>query len=218
MLYEERFTKLTHGAFRDYLRWSVEEQRAVIHESGGRVLCSMTGLVGSPATELLQVTRYPDYDSWAKAQAVGSSRRAGLVEGEDVRLLRAISARPKDSLPDEDRRAVYGYRRFFTRSADLDEFAACSSEGVWPRIEAQGACILGLWTTVAGTDPQEAILLTGYHGPAHWEETRDNGPMPEGFDKQLWDVGRQRLVRRGELTIKSWVKLMRAVELDEKRL
>ena len=216
MLYEERFTQLNRGALGEYLRWHREDQRGVIRENGGRVVCVMAGLIGSPATELLQVTRYPDFDAWQGGHSVTFPRSAELVESEDVRLLRTIAARPKESLPDEDRRAVYGYRRFFTRAADLDEFAHCSGDGVWPRIEAQGACILGLWTTLASTEPQEVVLLTGYNGPGHWEDTRGNLPMPAGFDPELWERGQRLGARRNELTLKSWVKLMRAVELDEK--
>jgi hypothetical protein len=174
----------------------------------------MSGLIGSPATEILQITRFSDYASWDAAQLDRPSRE-GLVESEEVRLLRPIAARPKERLPEEDRRTVYGFRRFFTRATDLDEFAYCSGDGVWPRIEAQGACILGLWTTIARTDPQEVILLTGYHGPSHWEETRGNLPMPEGFDPELWERGRKLGARRGELTLRSWVKLLAALELDE---
>jgi hypothetical protein len=216
MLYEERTTQVRQGAAGDYVRWHRQDHRGVIHDNGGRLLCMMSGLIGAPATELLQVTRYPDFEAWERAQSVVSPRRAELVEGEEVRLLRAIAARPKETLPDEDRRAVYGYRRFFTRAADLDEFAYCSGDGVWPRIEAQGACILGLWTTVASTEPQEVVLLTGYHGPAHWEETRGSLPMPEGFDPELWERGQRLGARRNELTLKSWVKLLRALELDER--
>jgi hypothetical protein len=75
---------------------------------------------------------------------------------------------------------------------------------VWPRMEAQGACILRRRRTAAATDPQEVVLLTGYHGPGHWEETRGNLPMPEGFDKGLWEQGERLGARRNQLTLKSW--------------
>jgi len=39
--------------------------------------------------------------------------------------------------------------------------------------------------------------------------------MPEGFDKDLWEKGARLGARRNQLTLKSWVKLMRAIELDE---
>jgi hypothetical protein len=216
MLYEERTISLKPGMVGEFLRWSRQDHRSIVHDHGGRVLCVMGGLIGSQASELLQITRFPDFDSWQRLQTIVAPKRAELVESEEVRLLRAIAARPKEALPDEDRRAVYGYRRFFTRGSDLDEFVYCSGEGVWPRFEAQDACILGLWTTMAATDPQEVVLLTGYHGPGHWEETRGNLPMPEGFDPELWERGRVLGARRGQLTLKSWVKLLRAIELDEK--
>ena len=38
--------------------------------------------------------------------------------------------------------------------------------------------------------------------------------MPEGFDSDLWERGRRLGARRNELTLKSWVLLMRALELD----
>jgi hypothetical protein len=66
-------------------------------------------------------------------------------------------------------------------------------------------------------DPQEVVLLTGYHGPGHWEETRGNLPMPEGFDKGLWEQGERLGARRNQLTLKSWVLLLRAIELDGER-
>ncbi len=213
-IYEERHTSLDRGAFAAYLELCREQTWPAVAGQGGRVLCLMSGLIGAPATELLQVTAFPDFAAWERTQKVAASRRGDLVEAEEVRLLRAIAARPKDVLPDDDRRAVYGYRRFSTRASDLEEFAMCSGEGVWPRIEAQGACILGLWTTMAATDPQEVILLTGYHGPAHWEETRGNLPMPAGFDPELWQKGQRLGARRNELTLKTWVKLMRALVLD----
>ena len=127
--------------------------------------------------------------------------------------MRSISSRPKEAVPPEDRRTVYGYRRFFVRPADLDEFVHCSQDGIWPRIEAQGACILGLWATLAATDPLEVVLLTGYHGPAHWEETRDNREIPPNIDPQVWETSRELGARRRQLAIRSWVCLMRAVEV-----
>ena len=108
---------------------------------------------------------------------------------------------------------MYGYRRFFIRPADLDEFVHCSEDGIWPRIEAQGACILGLWATLAATDPLEVVLLTGYHGPAHWEKTRENPEKPAGIDQQVWETSRKLRARRQQLAIRSWVCLMRAVEV-----
>ena len=64
---------------------------------------------------------------------------SAVCESEEVRLLRAISPRPKSVIPERDRRPVYGFRRFFIDPKDLDEFVHCSENGIWPRIEAMGA-------------------------------------------------------------------------------
>ena len=107
----------------------------------------------------MQVTRFRDVGAWETAQHDLSGDQGALVTEERVRLLRSVASRPRENIPWEDRRPVYGYRRFFISSDDLDEFVHCSEEGVWPRIEAQGACILGLWATVAATSPLEVVRL-----------------------------------------------------------
>lgn len=214
MIYEERRIVLKRDALPDYLRLSREEVWPRLAQRGGRVLCLLGGLIGDPAEVLLQITRFPDLTAWERCQRRGADPRGQTVEREEVRLLQAVASRPKEIVPAEDRRATYGYRRFLIRPADLEEFVYCSEEGVWPRIEAQGARILGLWCTLAATDPLELILLTGYHGPAHWERTRGDRPMPRGFDRELWERSRRLRSRRQQLTLRSWVSLMRAIEIE----
>ena len=66
---------------------------------------------------------------------------------------------------------------------------------------------------VEHTDPSEVILLTGYHGPGHWEETRVTQPKPEGVDSALWQGDLELRKRREQITLKTWVNLMQAVEI-----
>ena len=73
--------------------------------------------------------------------------------------------------------------------------------------------MLGLWATLAETDPLEVVLMTGYNGPGHWEETRDDRPMPETFDAGLWERNMELRAIRSRITIKSVVCLMRAIEV-----
>jgi hypothetical protein len=136
-----------------------------------------------------------------------------LVDSEDVRLLRSVSSRPKSVIAPEDLRPFYGHRRFFISPADVDEFVEHSQNGIWPRIEAQGACILGLWTPVAGTTPLEIVLLTGYHGPAHWEETREKPAAPEGVSEEVWAHARRARTGRSAIALRTWVRLMRRLEI-----
>ena len=197
----------------EYLRAVRDKLSAPSQASDGQVLCLLSGLIGDPANHFLRITRYSDLETWESAQTSDELGMAGLVNGEEVRLLRPIASRPRETIPLEDRRAIYGYRRILIKPSDLDEFVHCSEEGIWPRIESQGARILGLWTTVAASDPLEIVLMTGYHSPGHWDETRYRGSRPNQVDEALWDREAPLRKRREEMAIRSWVRLMRAHEV-----
>ncbi len=213
MIYEERRIVTKQGKTDEYVKRFREQMESSPESERGEVLRLVAGLIGVPAAELLSVTRFPDIAAWEKAQGRASLDRMELVESEEVRLLRSVASRPKAVIPDEDGRAVYGYRRFWIDPADLDDFVRYSEEGIWPRIEAQGACIFGLWTLVASTAPLEVVLMTGYHGPAHWEQTRSSQPPPASFDEQAVEQSRQMYVSRYELPLQSLVQLMRTIEI-----
>jgi len=216
LIYEERYTVVGIRAGRDYLDLCREKTITAIQADGGRVLCLVTGLIGDPGNAFLQMTGYADFAAWQATQDAYSADRKELVENEQVRLLRPVASLPKTVLPPEDRRATYGYRRFFIDPADLDRFVQYSEEGVWPLYHAVDCRILGLWTPLAVTYPMEIILMTGYHGPGHWEETRFFGGKPEGIDDTLWERGRTLGAERNRLLIRSsWVRIFRAHDIEE---
>ncbi len=210
MIYEERRTTLKRGELDAY----IAHLRDVVTPSlnGGEILCLLSAAIGAPVESALQMTRYADYDAWLQAQSAYGPDRMELVADEEVRLLRSVSIRPKDVIEDADMRAFYGHRRFHIDPSDLDEFVHCSEYGIWPRIESQGASILGLWTTLASTSPLEVTLLTGYHGPAHWEATRQYDGRPDGMDEAMWEHSLSLHRRRSELPVKTWVRLMRRID------
>jgi hypothetical protein len=213
MIYEERRITLKRRQTNSFVSHFKDSTLPAIKSHGGDVLCTLSGAIGDPPEELMQITAYPDVDAWTAAQEAFDTSRLDHIEAESVRLMKSIASRPKQTIPDEDARPFYGHRRFFISPDDLDEFVLCSEEGVWPRIEAQDARILGLWTTLASTTPQEIVLITGYHGPAHWEATRVWSGMPEGFDPELWERGNKLRQRRYDMTRKSWVRLMQRLEI-----
>lgn len=213
MIYEERKIVTKKAKIEEYVEQFREHVKPSFESEGGEVLRLVAGLIGASATELIAFTRFPDIAAWERAQDRLSFDRMELVESEEVRLLTSIASRPKAAIPDEDRRAVYGYRRFWINPADLNDFVRYSEEGIWPRIEAHGGCILGLWTLVASTVPQEIVLMTGYHGPAHWEQTRERQSIPAGFDEQSLERVYQMSKSRREISLESWVQLMRAIEV-----
>ena len=212
-VYEQRQVTLRPKSLNDYVQQIREESWPHLNKEGASVLCLLSGLIGLPAEEVIQITRFPDLTSWHRYQTGVNLPGSPVVEKEEVRLLRPIASRPKLQVLPEDKKRVYGYQRAFIRPADLPEFVRCSQDGIWPRIEAQGALVLGLWATLAETDPLELVLMTGYNGPGHWEETRDNSPMPENFDAGLWERNMELRAIRSRITIKSVVCLMRAIEV-----
>lgn len=212
-IYEQRQVSLRYGGLAAYVAYAKEQVWPDLSRRGAKVLCLLNGFIGDPPEEVIQITRFPNLEAWNGGQRTDATVEDGLVEKEEVRLLKPIASRPKEYVPTEDRRAVYGFRRQLIRSSDVEEFAHCSENGVWPRIESQGACILGLWSTLADTDPMEVILLTGYHGPGHWEETRVTQPKPDDVDSDLWKGDLELRARREQITLKTWVRLMRAIEV-----
>ena len=58
------------------------------------------------------------------------------------------------------------------------------------------------------------MLATGYHSPSHWEQTRYNGARPLGVDRALWENENALRRRRVEMTLRSWVCLMRAHDVS----
>lgn len=210
MIYEERRITLRRGqldAYASHLRDFVRPNL-----DGGEILCLLSAAIGGPVEAILQMTRFADYDAWLEAQSAYGADRMELVADEEVRLLRSVSVRPKDVIEESDMRPFYGHRRFHIDPSDLDEFVHCSEDGIWPRIESQGASILGLWATLASTSPFEVTLLTGYYGPAHWEATRQHGDKPDGMDDATWEHSLSLHRRRSELPVKTWVRLMRRIE------
>ncbi len=213
MIYEERSISLKRGqidAFVEHFRRSIQP---AVTGAGGEVLCTLSAVIGDPPEELLQVSRYPDMERWEQVQQAYDESRMALVDSEEVREMKPVASRPKSAINADDLRPFYGHRRFFISPADLDEFVRHSEDGIWPRIEAQGASILGMWTPIGSTAPQEIVLLTGYRGPAHWENTRGTGPMPEGFDETVWERSLQARLGRSQLTVRSWVRLMRRLDI-----
>ena len=214
MIYEERHTTVGVAEGRDYLNFCRETMCPAMQSAGGQVLVLLTGLIGDCGNAFLQITGFSDLGSWQAAQESLTSGRDELLQSEEVRLLRPVASRPKESIPPEDRRPVYSYRRLFINPADLPKFVQYSEDGVWPLYEASDCRILGLWTPLAATNPLELILMAGYHGPAHWEETRFFRGKPEGLDQGLWERGRSLGRQRNQLSVRgTWVRLWRAHEL-----
>ena len=96
--------------------------------------------------------------------------------------------------------AVYVLRTWKTKQGAWQEFQELSNNDIWPAMEAAGAKIVGLWSTIIG-EGNEVVLLTRYDDLAHWERTRTwAAPPPDGVDVELWRRAAEAVRKRQALT------------------
>ena len=210
MIYEERRTLAHPKSADDYLKFCQTELFPELRHMGADPISLLSGLIGDPTNQHLQITAFEDMSVWEATQDKVLPLSNSMVIKESVRLIKPIASRPKSKVSAEDQRAVYGCRRFTINPADLQDFVNSSQNGIWPRIESQGACILGLWSTVATTQPMEILLLTGYHSPTHWEQTRITSREQTDVDQELRLNESPLRSRRMDISEMTWVRLMQA--------
>ncbi len=108
--------------------------------------------------------------------------------------------------------AVYVLRTWKIKPGAWPEFQRLSNEKIWPGMEAAGATIIGLWTTIIG-DGNEVVLVTKYDDLAMWERTRAwSQDAPEGVDPALWQAAREGVRDRQALTESTHARVMTASE------
>lgn len=229
-IWEERWTTLRPRSFAGYRALYLGHIWPLLAANGATPLGLFNALIGAPAEEALSVTGYQSLEHYAAMQADLGAARPRLIEeavrgealaefraleqhvaSERVRLVRDCGVRPKQETPIADRKPVYGVRHFSVAERDWPEFVETSAAGVWPRIESQGACILGMFRDLAAVEPLAVLLLTGYDGPAHWEATRGlEYARPAEFTEEAWQRTGELARRRPTLVRRSHVWLMRA--------
>ena len=87
------------------------------------------------------------------------------MESEEVHLLLS-SPYTADRGPHnhEERRAIYGVRRWWIQPAQWDEFVKLSFEGIWPAMDYMGHYVLGFFCQAesSSTGRLECVNLAGY--------------------------------------------------------
>jgi hypothetical protein len=106
---------------------------------------------------------------------------------------------------------VYVLRTWKIKPDTWREFQQLSNDGVWPAMEAAGAKIIGLWTTMIG-DSNEVVLVTRYDDLDMWQRTRFSEPTPDGVDEDIWKKGREAVMQRQALTESTHARVMTASE------
>ena len=213
MIYEERRIQLKPGSFPDYRTFVLESSWPRLAEAGHRPLCLLNGRVGTGSENAVLIVGFDGYDAWQSAQPAiagagpGDPPRAWIAS-EQARLMTPSPYRPTPTTPDDDRRAVYGLRRWWIEPGDWEEFARLSFEGVWPAMDHMGHWVLGQFRTAATTSPLEIVNLAGYRDAAHWEATRD--PVAQGVREDKVELLRTLGAERRALVLRSYVTLMTA--------
>ncbi len=68
MIYEERLT-LTHPrSTEDYLGYCKSDLWPKLKAEGGQPICLLSGLIGDPANQYLQITAFENLRAWEEAQ------------------------------------------------------------------------------------------------------------------------------------------------------
>ncbi|MFX1346140.1 MAG: hypothetical protein ACFFAI_13595 [Promethearchaeota archaeon] len=217
-IYEERITavhqvsQMDISSLRNYIKYCKSSAFPEMESKGGKVVCLLQGLIGTPNNVFLQITQYPDIKKYYNIQSEIIRNNIEMIESEQVKLFMAITPRPKDPFPLTDQRPIYSNRVFFIKKKDIDLYANLSDQKVWPLYEAWGVSVLGLFSSLSYEILHEIKLFAGYNSIAHWEETRNlTGSKPENIEKEVWEEGKNAVFKRAELTIKSNVSLMRTV-------
>lgn len=108
--------------------------------------------------------------------------------------------------------AVYVLRTWKIKPGAWREFQDLSSDDIWPAMEAAGAKIIGLWTTIIG-EGNEVVLITKYDDLSMWEATRTwSAPPPDGVDTELWRRAAEAVRQRQTLTESTHARVMTASE------
>ena len=69
MIYEERLTFTYSKSAEEYLKYCQSDRLEQLSAAGGQTLCLLSGLIGDPANQYLQITAFEDVRAWEEAQA-----------------------------------------------------------------------------------------------------------------------------------------------------
>jgi len=217
-IYEERRVRTRPGGFDEYLSLVQEHIWPEITKAGGQALVLLSGLIGDPVEETLLITGFTDIDKWRSAQEImtiqaegntdTAQRRADLVQEESVGLMAPSPYRPYVEPLVENRRPVYGARRFTIDPHDLEDFEKFSYEGVWPAMDEMDHRVLGQFHPLEVTDSFAVLNLAGYWSPAHWYETRSANDPSSGISEEAREAARIHGRARTQLVKHSFVRLL----------
>ena len=211
MILEERNTSLFANKTNSYMEICRDSIWQSIRSSNGSIICSASGFIGNPKTNILQIIAYPDIESWQTSQGAWSSVENSLIKKETVRILRPIDSDSKSSISPEERKNIYEYQKFIIDPVYLNEFTTCFKESIYKNFESLGISFLGIWTLASSSNPLEIIQMTGYDNINHWEECRLKIFDTNNESDELWDREKALRDRLEEITIERSLNLVKSI-------
>ena len=175
-LYEERRIRLhSEGDWAAYREWALRTLWPALEAAGHAPVCVLNGLIGKGVQDVEVIVGYEGYEARQAAQSLFTSGGVSdLVESEEVHLLLS-SPYTADRGPHnhEERRAIYGVRRWWIQPGQWDEFVKLSFEGIWPAMDYMGHYVLGFFCQAesSSTGRLECVNLAGYDDGARSSRT-----------------------------------------------
>ncbi len=223
-IFEERITtirqtsQMDNKSLKEYVSSCISDFYPELEKGGARVICLFQGIIGIPTNVYLQITLFPNIDTYYQIQSQIIRKKENLIKDEQIKFFKALTPHPKDPFPFEDNHPIYSNRVFYIQKKDIELYADLSYKKVWPLYEAWGCSVLGLFSSLAFEHLHEIKLFAGYRSVAHWEETRNlTGTRPDMIDNNIWEEGRNVVFERANLTLASNVSLMRKVYLPNEK-
>eukprot|EP01043_Picozoa_sp_COSAG02_P034768 COSAG02_NODE_2451_length_8826_cov_26.741836_3_plen_225_part_00 len=122
------------GDWAPYRSWALHTLWSDLQRHGHKVVCVLNGLIGKGVQDVLIIVGYDDFAARQAAQPLfmGQSER---VLDEEIHLLESSPYTEGRGVNVEDRRNIYGVRRWWIDPKDWDEFVGLSYEGIWPAMD-----------------------------------------------------------------------------------
>ena len=140
MIHEERRVRLvSEAAWPDYRRWALNALWPALEAAGATPLVLLNGLIGKGVQDAVVIVGFPDFEARQTLQPLFADGPTALVDVEEVHLVESSRFTADRGAP-EDRRAIYGLRRWWIAPEDWDEFVQMSYEGIWPAMDYMGHC------------------------------------------------------------------------------
>jgi hypothetical protein len=135
MLYEERRVRLVcEGDWAPYRSWALHTLWSDLQRHGHKVVCVLNGLIGKGVQDVLIIVGYDDFAARQAAQPLFMGQRERVLD-EEIHLLESSPYTEGRGVNVEDRRNIYGVRRWWIDPKDWDEFVGLSYEGIWPAMD-----------------------------------------------------------------------------------